>query len=183
MNTQHTFLPWVGENYSRQSPKLLILGESHYKRDGADRDTFTQEVIRSWAIGEQGSRKFFTTIAKVLTGNLDGYLSKVEKAKFWNEVAFYNYVQEVVDDPRDRPTDVMWEKAQKPFLEVVNSLSPDIIIVLGGHLSYHVNKTKDRLPITHFCHWWHPSSFGKFKKTEARVAFDAARQEWSKRND
>ena len=106
-------------------------------------------------------------------------MTKDEKAEFWNKVAFYNYIQEVVgEEPRDRPTDAMWERAEQPFLQVVKSLSPDIVVVLGAHLSHHINQIKDQCPTTYFCHWYHPSSFGAFKKYEAKVAFDAVVKEW-----
>lgn len=179
MEAKPFYLPWEGHNYKTSSPKLLILGESHYKREGSDRTTFTQEVIRSWAVGEQGTRRFFTIIAKVLSDNLNTYMSKTEKADFWNKVAFYNYVQEVVgDEPGDRPTDVMWQQAQQPLSQVIQSLLPDIVIVLGGELSYHMQQVENQFPATLFCHWYHPSSFGKFKKPEAKAAFDAKMQEW-----
>lgn len=179
MEMKPFYLPWEGPNYMVSNPKILILGESHYKREGSDQNTFTQGVIRSWAVGEQGTRKFFTTIAKVLSGNLDKHMTKGEKAEFWNRVAFYNYIQEVVGEgPRDRPTDAMWERAQQPFLQVVKSLSPDIVVVLGGHLSYHIELVKDQCSTSLFCHWYHPSSFGKFKKHEAKAAFDAEMQKW-----
>ena len=104
---------------------------------------------------------------------------KSEKAEFWNSVAFYNYIQEVVgENPRDRPTDAMWEQAKQPFLQVIESLSPDIVVILGGHLSHYISQIKDQCPTTYFCHWYHPSSFGHFKKHEARAAFDATIQEW-----
>lgn len=180
METKPFFLPWEGPNYRTSSPKILILGESHCRRDGSDQQTFTQGVIRSWAIGEEGTRKFFTTIAKVLSGKLYEHLSKSDKVDFWNRVALYNYIQEVVGDkPRDRPTDLMWEQAQQPFLQVIENLSPDIVVVLGGHLSHYINRVKDQCPTVHFCHWYHPSSFGAFKKHKARAAFDAVKQEWS----
>jgi hypothetical protein len=179
MDTQPFYLPWVGDNYAASSPKVLVLGESHYKRDGFDRNTFTQEVIRSWAVGEQGSTKFFTTIAKVLSGKLNEGISKADKAEFWNSVAFYNFVQESVGDgPRDRPSEDMWKQAQQPFVQVMKDLSPNIVVVLGGHLCYHVEQVESQFPTTKFCHWYHPSSFGKFKKDEARATYDKAHQEW-----
>ena len=179
MKAKPFYLPWEGSNYETYSPKVLILGESHYEREGSDRDTFTQEVIRSWAVGEHGTRKFFTTIAKVLSGNLDKHMTKDEKAEFWNRVTFYNYIQEVVGkEPRDRPTETMWERAEQPFLQVIESLSPDIVVVLGGHLSHYINRVKNQCPAVYFCHWYHPSSFGHFKKHEAEAAFDDAMQEW-----
>ena len=169
----------MGPNYGTSSPKILILGESHYEREGSDQNTFTQGVIRSWAVGERGTTKFFTTIAKVLSGNLDTFMPKSEKAEFWNKVAFYNYIQEVVGkEPRDRPNEAMWERAKQPFLQVIDSLSPDIVVVLGAHLSHYINQVKNQCPTVYFCHWYHPSAFGDFKKHEAKAAFDATMQEW-----
>ena len=59
----------------------------------------------------------------------------VERSVFWNTVAFYNYIPEIVGDrPRIRPSDEMWERANKPFEEVIDVLAPNHIVVVGKTL-------------------------------------------------
>ncbi|MEX0425598.1 hypothetical protein KDV38_17930 [Providencia rettgeri] len=50
-------------------------------------------------------------------------------------MALYNYVQGIVGESgRIRPTNEMWEEAEKLFLAVIESLKPDVVIVLGSML-------------------------------------------------
>ena len=45
------FKPWIGENYQDSKPLILVLVESHYGV-GDEPETFTQGVIKEWALGE-----------------------------------------------------------------------------------------------------------------------------------
>jgi hypothetical protein len=54
---------------------------------------------------------------------------------FWHSVAFYNYIQEFVGSrARERPTEEMWNDAEKPFFMILTKLKPDFILVLGKSL-------------------------------------------------
>ncbi|MBG6044133.1 hypothetical protein I5F05_04935 [Proteus mirabilis] len=62
-------------------------------------------------------------------------LSEDTRSNFCEHVAFYNYVQGIVGESgRIRPTNEMWEEAEKLFLAVIESLKPDVVIVLGSML-------------------------------------------------
>lgn len=69
------FHPWVGNNYEYENPKILILGESHYGNANENKEIFTQNVVKDWALRGEGSHKFFTTIAKILPDRMDIWLS------------------------------------------------------------------------------------------------------------
>src|SRR5580698_479940 len=91
------FQPWVGEKYDSRSPKLLVLGMSHYPWEGHERipDYFkTNAVIRDWSTSQR-TKKFFTNIIATCKGHLP---SDKERVEFWNLVAFYNYIQEFMGD-------------------------------------------------------------------------------------
>ena len=130
------FKPWIGENYKKgvKGKKILILGESHYGEKGAEYDNFTKEVVKE--VGISKSIAYFTKIAKsiLLLGSNES-ISHKQKEKFWHSVAFYNYVQCFVGEgPRERPTTEMWESSKKPFIEILNTLYPDIVVVFGCEL-------------------------------------------------
>ncbi|GAB3566094.1 hypothetical protein GCM10027578_14700 [Spirosoma luteolum] len=169
------FQPWVGENYSTQSPKILVLGESHYGKDEWYTPEFTQGVIKDWALCQKGTRSFFTKIAKILLGKPHEWISLEEKHDLWHRVAFYNYVQEFVGvGPRMRPTPAMWTDAEDAFEYVMKQLTPDIVIVMGKELGWHVRTFEKNYPGTaNFCYWTHPSA-RSFKKDEAVDAFAKA---------
>ncbi len=152
------FQPWIGELYhanNRFGIRILVLGESHYGDESETRSTVTTEVVRSLAQDERFA--FFTKISKVLLG-LDGntWLDDFSRGEVWNHIAFYNYIQGFVSsDSRVRPTDEMWENAAEPFLEVVQTLQPKLILVLGKELG-------NRLPVPagdiEVCVIQHPST-------------------------
>ena len=70
---------------------------------------------------------------QIVTGQHHSELD-MDRAEFWNSIAFYNYVQEPLDDVRVRPTKEMWEMAREPFKEVLELLKPTHLLVLGGGL-------------------------------------------------
>jgi len=111
------FSPCVGSKYRESELKLLILGESHYGKGGAE----DLSEITVAAVGE-GKHRFFASVRRLLDGGED----------FWEEVAFYNYVQELAGcRARQRPTDEMWACSHAAFGLVLRKLQPDRILVLG----------------------------------------------------
>jgi len=130
------FLPWVGRNYAARFNGLrtLILGESHYQWEAGisidDDRNCTIDRVEEQLEGCTGA--FWTKTASAVLGKkptLD------EKKHFWNSVAFYNYVQESAGfGPRIRPSAQSWEVSKVPFMEVLESLRPELIIALGYRL-------------------------------------------------
>ena len=170
------FKPWVGENYKSSKPKILVLGESHYG-NGQELQTFTEEVIRGCAIGGGGKTRLFTIVAKILSGKSYVWMSPDDKQVFWQNVAFYNYIQVIVGgEPRIRPTKEMWERSQQALKHVLTDLAPDIVIVLGRQLRIHVEPKLKTFDAITFCYWTHPSAPKYFKKQEAIGAFDEAKR-------
>jgi ABC-type Fe3+-hydroxamate transport system substrate-binding protein len=87
----------------------------------------------------------------------DDYLSDEKRREFWDSVAFYNYVQEYAgESPDGTVTDEMWSKAKEPFLEVLEELKPDALLVLGKKLSKNLPALDDFGVET--CVVTHPSS-------------------------
>ena len=169
------FQPWVGDNYENENLKILVLGESHYGNAEENKETFTQDVIKSWALREEGSIKFFTTIAKILSDKTEVYLSDDDAKEFWHKVAFYNYVQDFVgEEARMRPTELMWKEAKLPFIQVVNKLKPNIVVVLGSHLGEYIEEYADQFENTIFCYWYHPSTPRYFKYQKSLEDFKIA---------
>lgn len=129
------FDPWIGREYSSASRvRWLVLGESHYGKAGEETPDFTSGVIRSNVFN--GRYRFFTMIAKLLLGRQPGtYLTDADLHSLWERIAFYNFVQCFVgDSARIRPRQEMWRAAQAPFLQVLDTLSPTHVLVLGWEL-------------------------------------------------
>jgi hypothetical protein len=167
------FKPWIGEDYETSNPRIMVLGESHYGV-GDEPETFTQGVIKEWALGGKGNR-FFTTTAKILSGKPYEWMSADEKRTFWQTVVFYNFIQKIVGTgPRIRPDEQMWQDSKEALNHVLAQISPEIIVVLGKALRWHTEPFLSSYNEIIVCYWTHPSA-PHFKKQVAIDAFNQAK--------
>jgi hypothetical protein len=152
-----TFDPWVGSRYEAegyQGVRLLVLGEAHYSTE-APRPTFTTEMVR--VLAQQGRFRFFAATQRLVVGGR-GWLPDAERAAFWEQVAFYNYVQSFPGPrARYRPTPDMWTAARDPFLQTLTELRPQLMLVLGRELHRNLPDLPSGLAV---CPAQHPSSCG-----------------------
>ena len=157
------FEPWVGKQYEEAELyglRILLLGESHYNAKDQD-STFTQRVVKKCGQGDK-RRRFFTITARfILNQGQGGKLSAAQRTAFWEQVAFYNYVQELVGErPRQRPTPDMWKRSEDAYYQVLQDLEPDLVIVLGKQLAKNLPAPVDGIT---FCKVNHPSSGFKYE--------------------
>lgn len=124
------FVPWIGSEYATgyNGIKLLIVGDSHYGDPPGKEINFTRDVLGRHLSGEKRV-SFFTLIARAITGEANEQLNQ---DKFWNTVAFYNYIQTSMDDFDVRPTSEQAIEAQDAFKEALDVLQPDRLILLGN---------------------------------------------------
>jgi hypothetical protein len=169
------FDPWVGSKYwsaGYGGVRILILGESHYGDIGTESATFTTEVVKEWGQGKRLS--FFTTTQMLVAGIGKGKGKQVtdeQRAAFWEQVAFYNFVQAFTGpESRCRPTPEMWAAASPAFLATIAELKPQVVVVLGIELRRHLPDIPDNI---HVCCAQHPSSRG-FNIEEWQPAIQAA---------
>lgn len=127
------FVPWVGKTYQIEGfmgRKVLVLGESHYH---SNEEESSEPYWTCLCVAEQVATsyrsRFWTGIAKAFLGKIPDL---TQRQTFWQSVAFYNYVQEVVGGgPRIRPTPKMWKSAETGFQSVLDALQPDVVVALG----------------------------------------------------
>lgn len=173
------FSPWVGPDY--QGPglggvRVLILGESHYGEVGTEDPEFTIRVVTDMAI--ETGYAFFTKAQNLVEDRPGARLSRDDRCRFWGQVAFYNYIQTFVGPrPRIPPTQFMWERAEEPFVSVLEELEPQVVVALGYRLSSHVEGS---VPATiRFVKCMHPSS-SRFRYSpwtaDLRSALESARE-------
>lgn len=152
------FKPWIGSQYFNPNYfglRVLVLGESHYGNVAEFHPNFTIEVVRDLAQNHRHS--FFTKISKVLLGlDQHTHIGNSERKEIWEHIAFYNYIPGfVAEDPRQRPTLAMWSTAKQPFLDIIQELSPHVVLVLGKALSTHIPTLPEHIEI---CAIQHPST-------------------------
>lgn len=158
MNTlEHVFFkPWVGDYYDTGGifkKKILVVGESHYC-DGCNycglkyakecEDLNTTQVIKDYLNPSKCSGKWANTYKK-FERSLVNEETTIEKAKeIWQSIAFFNFLQVAMTEARKSGTPEDYMEGQKAFLEVVDKLQPDLIIVWGvGKLYEYLPGEKD----------------------------------------
>lgn len=130
--------PWIGKNYETPSNfknKILVLGESNF----TEVEKFKKNLVIDCVLDDisterpeerdtTGFCRFSTKLRRIIFGT-DTNISPNE---FWQDVAFYNFVQVLVGDKaRIRPTREMWEISAPAFFEVIQMLKPSRVLVLG----------------------------------------------------
>lgn len=132
------FFPWAGKRYA--SRRLLVVGESHYhwcnpciENKTPLRDDTTchciahhlAEMSEKWAAGG----RHWKTIENALIGEE----ASIEARKaFWHDIAYYNYLTESVGKgARVAVMKELWERAQSPFLSLLEALRPTHLVVVG----------------------------------------------------
>jgi hypothetical protein len=165
------FDPWIGNRYTAEGirgVRLLILGEAHYGTGGSENNAFTTEIVRK--LGQEGRFRFFSATQRLVIGGR-GWLPKAARVEFWERVAFYNYVQSFPGPrARWRPTPAMWEAARAPFLQTLQEVAPQLLLILGRELRRHLPVLPAELPV---CAVQHPSSRG-FKYDQWQPMVQAA---------
>jgi hypothetical protein len=154
------FDPWIGSQYRSEGlrgVRILILGESHYGDIGTESATFTTEVVKEW--GQKKRHRFFTVTQKLVAGIGKGEsVTDEQRAAFWEQVAFYNFVQAFPGpQPRTRPTKEDWADAAPVFLATMADLKPQVVVVLGVQLQGHLPDIPNSIQV---CFVRHPSSRG-----------------------
>jgi hypothetical protein len=131
--TEINVIPHIGSMYERPEifpHKTLILGESNYTDRAEDfRKNLVKECIDSDLIGDDPNFQRFSTKTRRVIFGRD---TVITKEKFWDNVAFYNFVQFLVgNQARVKPTQEMWENSVPAFKELITDIKPERILVLG----------------------------------------------------
>ena len=131
-----THYPWIGSGYASAPKRVLIMGHSHYAKDGEefsqeeyDRNISDKEYTRGiigCEIGSPGSWPFHKYLEKTF---LDEANMNVEA--FWNKVASYNFIQEPMKSINEKPSHADCETAWKCFADVIQIIKPNVCIFFG----------------------------------------------------
>lgn len=84
---------YEGKNAKYQSKRILVLGESHYDKDGYDNFTTDSVVQNFYSNPSEKKYQFFHKIAQCFSINATDINKEFEC--FWNNVYFANYVDEL----------------------------------------------------------------------------------------
>jgi hypothetical protein len=141
--------PFIGQDYDKhglRGLRILIMGESSYSGKHVDDITDYNDALAADAIGYDEGRgywnksPFYTRIARIF-----GYEAASFEARksFWNSVAYYNFLQTVLSQPRQLPAAELWEEAKGPFLDTVRELEPDYVVGFSKRMWWHLPKESE----------------------------------------
>ena len=156
---QHVnFYPWRGARYDTgiNNKRILILGESHYCEDSdksqKSRHRCPKEFdnyCMSCYMDRECHEKTIDTIVEHLSSEnyrthktfeslVNGHsLSEKERFEFWHHLAFYEYIQYAQPKPKMPLKQGDPTQNRNAFLEVLELLKPDKIIIWGKRF-YHL---------------------------------------------
>lgn len=137
------FLPFVGKEYNKSTPRILVLGESHYiddiemfEKDNNDhlltRDFFMQDYLGE--IRDDGSHPYKFVRCWRNTAAMIAAKGYPYSDFIWNKLAFYNFFQRIVgveSEDKKYINDDLIELSQKAYFEVLDVLKPDFVIAWG----------------------------------------------------
>ena len=147
------FRPWVGRQYDNNGgifgKRVLILGASHYCGDfgsgacgrcSSDKGPlnrcwyFTEDVINEMLYRYDTGEPWMQTFLCFERAVMGKELIQEERDAFWQSVSFYNFLQNALSGPRCPIQTNCYALSGKAFQEVLETLSPDRIIVWGKEL-------------------------------------------------
>lgn len=138
---------YEGKNAKYQNKRILILGESHYDKDGYDNFT-TKSVIKNYHLNPNEKKyNFFHKIAQCFSVNTNDIDKEFER--FWSNVYFANYVDELCGIGDSKAKSLI-ENNKKEYnnelFEFINKNKIDIVFIFGRTVynnlpSYSKNKT------------------------------------------
>lgn len=141
------FSPRIGKGYARGGifgKKILALGESHYCGSGCadcgecgkhpECSDFTTKVV-NWCLDPSVEREgWMNTYLKFERSLVGKETTPLESRKIWDSIAFYNFLQVAMGGAREAGTNQQYRAAAEPFMQVLEELQPDVLIVWGVRL-------------------------------------------------
>lgn len=146
------FIPWIGSNFKRgiSGKRVLILGDSHYCAHPSEAvPQLTQSIIEDLFDPNSEHEPYkntYTKFERALAGHEIELSDKRGKRKVWDDVMFYNYVQEAMTGPRIEPTSQQFRDSEAAFFEVLNQYKPHKIIAWGSRLYNNLPRIGHQLP-------------------------------------
>ena len=138
--------PWIGSNY--QEKRILVLGESWYG---------------DWGGAQNNDAGY---VQAYVDGKLrDGMYSKMANAAgldrqvFWQSIAFTNFVIWAGAGCKDRPTKQMYLDSVPRLRDLLETLKPRGVWILGKEQSQYSAPVVERAGI-HFDVSTHPTGYG-----------------------
>lgn len=124
--------PWVGCNFAGSKCRPLIIGDSHYATSQEAKKEFDDKKSTRWIVDSMINNKCNGELShSMFEGLLKTFIkSTPENVKdFWSKIAFYNFVQEIMDKSSAKPTANQKKDGWMCLVDVVKALHPTSILI------------------------------------------------------
>jgi hypothetical protein len=132
------FHPYLGKQYGTDNEfkmPFLLLGKKHYNVNKDPVTPIFTDVVVAKHISGVHRQGYLALVTQAIQGDS---LNPNAEQSFWNSIAFYNYIQDMMNNPTEEPTQQMWSAAESAFDEVVSTLKPACILVIGQGLFHRL---------------------------------------------
>ncbi len=177
------WLPWVGRGYAGSAEKILLVGESHYADDQdstkvngkiadvSKNERYTREVVAECPINADWPNKTYDNIPRMLLAT--SLTDKGKRGRLWEQIAFYNFVQRVVNYSNDeRPSDDDFYDGWRVYKLLVEALRPKVCIFLGVQASNSFNRAMTDMGLSHGEIQWGEPLNGVYRRNGGSVTLN-----------
>ncbi len=131
--------PWVGSKFANSDCRPLIIGDSHYATDGKN---FSQEALEEFQ-DKDSTRGVVNCVIKdkckgettwnMYEGLLKTFIeiSPDNVKDFWSKVAFYNFIQRIMESSDQEPSDDDKREGWSCHASVIKILKPTSVLIVG----------------------------------------------------
>ena len=136
--------------------RVLVLGESNHTEEFGEPTAdellrFITDNVQSMVF--ESKEKFFTKVATVLyLVRAIGEPTREQIESQWHDIAFYNYLLEILPGSRVPTEEWMWKQSKGDYLRVLAGLQPEIIIALGNNAESAAREATEEIPIVKIKH-------------------------------
>lgn len=168
------YYPFIGVNYKTAKEQILVVGESHYADNNKESEEIhkdeylTRAVVNSKGIARSyGETKTFTNFHKAMVSN-----DKFDSKKFWDLLAFYNFVQRPMFSSKHRPKTKDFREGWKTFYKVIDVVKPTVIIFIGVKASEFLSNSLKTSDYSLENYKWHNKISGTYPREGDLISND-----------
>jgi len=128
--------PFIGQNWSQEEIKILVLGFSIYgdKEEDWLPDALIKRIVDWYCNDDFPYDRWMNTYTKFIRAIANEKIRRGGSKECWDKLMFYTFIQEPLIGPRVKPTTQQIESAKEPFKKMLEIYAPDVILPWGKTL-------------------------------------------------
>lgn len=153
------FAPWVGKHYAAggfRNLRVLMVSESVYGDSRYERPDVTAELIKALALGLRNEHThgkvarhphYAKIFASMNNRSAAGVFNREQRTDFWSRVAYFNFIQQFLEESREEPPTTAWARGKPAFAEVMQVLKPELVVCYSLRNGARVRALSGDVPV------------------------------------